>query len=1038
MFKRSMLIGLIVLIATSLIPLSIIHTRMQQESDLQVRKGVLDLTTWDYTRQPRIKLDGEWEFYWHRLLTPADFQQIDQAALNTAYMKVPAGWNGKIVDGQPLPVHGFATYRMLLKHVPVGGVFALEKKNIRFSSAVYVNGVKLFEDGVPAERAANYVPGNVPQFGLFPVQQGDVEIVIQVANFDYFNAGIPASLYFGEQVALIARQQGSVTSEFSMLAVLGVLALIYLICFATAALYRVRDYSLLGFAAICLLYIAYHGLMGERSLLRILPDMPFEIVYKAKDIISMVCLIAASWLFYKLQPKIIPLRLLQALTTILVGFAILVAVVPIRGYTALQLYVIPLYEIMLIWLLVKSIVLYIKGPPNHHLKDLLLFMAILTINLYSLDILLFAMSLKESFVLANVYLFIFNVIMVFYVVLRFFEAYRTVEGMKNQLIAVDKIKDDFLSTTSHELKTPLNAIVSITDTLIRGVEGPVTAQQAHNLSIIMGSGRRLTHMVNELLDYAKLKHGDIVLHPGSVNLRETADSVLRMHAFLLGGKPIELFNAIPADFPAAYVDGNRLMQILHNLVGNAIKFTEHGVIEIGASLAPGKMNVSVRDTGIGIAPDMQKRIFQAFEQVDASETRSYEGTGLGLSITKRLVELHGGEIGVESTPGRGSVFTFTLSRKEGYLPAVVKSDLPHRAIDDKSPLADGSASVPETALYPIRIAGSSKEPILAVDDDYANLQSMINLFKLEGHPIVAVNRGQAALDELERNPGYDLVILDIMMPGMSGFETLEKIRGRFSPFELPVLMLTARNRTSDVKLAMELGANDFVGKPFEAEELLARVRSLTRLKASVRDAANAEIAFLRSQIKPHFLYNALNAIATLCINAPHKAEELTLSLSEYLRSSFDFKQLDALVPLHHELELVEAYVRIEQARFGGRLQVEYDIDADRYTRIPPLSLQPLVENAIRHGLMSRIVGGKVRISVKETPGAGIRFEVADNGKGINELVRKELLDPDQVRDRKGVGLWNISRRIKLLYGTSIQLDSTEGGGTTVSFTVPPT
>jgi len=1031
-----MLIGLILLIFSSLIPLSMLLTHIQQENNLQVRKGIMDLAAWDYTRQPRIKLDGEWEFYWQRLLTPADFQNNERNLLNTAYMKVPARWNGKVVDGQLLPAHGFATYRMLLKHVPVGGVFALEKKNIRFSSVVYVNGLRLLEDGAPADSAVNYKPGNVPQLGLFPVQQGDVEIIIQVANFDYFNAGIPASLYFGEQTALIAYQQGSMTSEFSMLAVLGVLALIYLICFATAALYRVKDYSLLGFAAICLLYIAYHGLMGERSLLRILPDMPFDVVYRAKDIISMVCLIAASWLFYTLQPKIIPVRLLQALTAILVGFAILVAASPIRGYTTFQLYVIPLYEIMLIWLLVKSIALYIKGPPNHRLKDLLLFMAILTINLYSLDILLFATSIKENFIIANVYLFIFNVIMVFYVVLRFFEAYRTVEEMKNQLIAVDKIKDDFLSTTSHELKTPLNAIVSITDTLIRGVEGPVTARQAHNLSIIMGSGRRLSHMVNELLDYAKLKHGDIVLHPGSVNLRETADSVLRMHEFLLGGKPIELVNAIPVDFPAAYADGNRLIQILHNLVGNAIKFTERGAIEIDASLTPDKMSIIVRDTGIGIEQDMQQQIFQAFEQADASDTRNYEGTGLGLSITKRLVELHGGEIAVEAVSGGGSVFTFTLPRKEGVLPAVVKPDFPHQALDGNPPLPDGSAPARVSAVYPLRVAEGGNEPILVVDDDYANLQSMINLFKLEGHPIVAVNRGQAALDELERNPGYDLVILDIMMPGMSGFETLEKIRGRFTPFELPVLMLTARNRTSDVKQAMELGANDFVGKPFEAEELLARVRSLTRLKTSVRDAANAEIAFLRSQIKPHFLYNALNAIATLCINAPHKAEELTLSLSEYLRSSFDFKQLDALVPLSHELELVEAYVRIEQARFGGRLQVEYEIDADRNVRIPPLSLQPLVENAIRHGLMSRLVGGKVRISAKELPGAGIRFEVADNGKGINEYVRKELLDPDQVRDRKGVGLWNINRRIKLLYGTSIQLDSIEGVGTTVSFTVP--
>lgn len=200
------------------------------------------------------------------------------------------------------------------------------------------------------------------------------------------------------------------------------------------------------------------------------------------------------------------------------------------------------------------------------------------------------------------------------------------------------------------------------------------------------------------------------------------------------------------------------------------------------------------------------------------------------------------------------------------------------------------------------------------------------------------------------------------------------------------------------------------------------------------EAKDAEIAFLRSQINPHFLYNALNSIAALCIDEPQKAEEMTLDLSQYLRSSFDFKRLDTLTTIENELELVKAYINIEKARFGDRLDVEYHVDANLDIRIPPLILQPLVENAIRHGLMSNLRGGTVKISVKKQADAVVRFAVEDNGCGMSEKNREELLKQDA--DRKGVGLWNISRRIKLLYGSSIRIESKEGIGTMVFFDIP--
>lgn len=1027
MLKRTLLIYFIAIISIATIPLSLIIDKDQHANRIHVQQGSMDLSKWDYKQQKIIKLDGKWEFYWNKLLTSEYFKgaSADKPA-PSAWMEVPSKWNGKVVDGQILPAFGSATYRMVLKNLPTNGVFAIKKTNIRFSSAIYVNGQLLMEDGKPANGTADYQSGNIPQIGLFSAEKGDVEIIIQVSNYEYVNAGIPVSISFGGEAAMLENQQKSTAREFSTVAILGALSLIFVICFVAAAAYNKKDYSLLLFAITCLLLAIYNGLIGERSLLLFFPNLSFVVLYKVKDICAVAFFCVLAIFFYQMYKSIISLRFALAVTIILGSYILLVVLLPIRVYTIFSPFVIVVYELILIWMLYRVALLYIRSVEVNRIKSLLLFLAVLAINLYSVDVTLFAISMKENLWLGQFYIVAFNIIMIVLIVLRFFEAYHTIDEMKNQLIGLDKIKDEFLSNTSHELKTPLNAIVNITATILNGVEGPVTDRQAQNLAIVLGSGRRLTYMVNELLDYSKMKHGDITLYKSTLDLKAVVDSVIGIHSFLLGEKSIRLVNSISPEFPSVHADGNRLIQILHNLVDNAIKFTEQGEIHISARLIYEWIEVRVADTGIGISKDMQDRIFLAYEQVNETEIHNSGGTGLGLSITKKLVELHGGNIKVESVVGKGSVLTFTLprwnSRSIEITGSVMDQTLPYREI--LSPRNE----------YPVYIKGVIDEPILVVDDDFANLQTMINLFKLEGYSIVVVNRGQLALDVLATNTEFFLVVLDITMPDISGYEVLKKIRERFTPFELPVLMLTAKNRMTDMRMSMDNGANDYVGKPFEAEELMARVKSLTRLRASVKKAKDAEIAFLRSQIKPHFLYNALNSIAALCLEAPEQAEELTLELSQYLRSSFDFKQLDSLTTLESELELVNAYVNIEKVRFGARLQVEYEVSANTDNRIPPLILQPLVENAIRHGLMSNLRGGLVKISVLELDTSELSFVVEDNGCGMTEQRLEEIMKSDV--DKRGVGLWNISQRIKLLYGKSIRIQSVEGKGTQISFDIP--
>ncbi|WNS41497.1 ATP-binding protein [Paenibacillus sp. MMS20-IR301] len=1026
MRRRAILICLISLICCSLIPLSIVLNKDHGTQGIQAHGGVMDLASWNPEKNKRIKLDGEWEFYWNRLLLPADLKAANKPQ-PFIWINVPSPWNGKLVEGKPIPAFGSATYRIVLKNAPANGVYAIKKTNIRFSSAIFVNGHKLFEDGRPASNLAAYTPGNKPQIGYFTVD-GDVEIIIQVANFDYVNGGIPVSLYFGEQSAMMEHQQKSVAREFSMLAILSTLAMVCLICYLVAAFYRKRDITLLLYSLICFLYALYHGLVGERPLLLFMPGVPFEVIYKFKDVLSILCFILLTFLFNQMSRSLVALKQAWLVTVVLGGFVMLSVILPIRTYTEFSTFIGVCYEALLVILLWRAAMFHIRGTAANGLKSLLLFLITLTLNLYSVDALLLGMSIKEDLILAQFYMVVFNLVVIFLIILWFFEAYNAMDKMHTRLIDLDRLKDDFLSTTSHELKTPLNAIVSITDTLLKGAEGPLTDNQNRNLAIVMGSGRRLTLLVNELLDYSKMKHGDLKLHPSSVDLRAVTDSVLRVHLFLLGGKAISFENRIPDDFPPVRADSNRLIQILHNLLSNAVQYSDSGTVSIEAEVRRGWATISVRDTGWGIPYHMLETIFEDFEQAVRPADQPSGGTGLGLSITRRLVELHGGTIYADSKSGQGSVIHFTLPLAD---PGDKRRSSTEHPWEKSLPQARAGLLNP---VYPQVIAGDRDEWILVVDDDYANLQAMASLLSLAGYSIVAVHRGQLALDELTRRADFLLVILDIAMPDMAGYEVLERIRGHYSPFELPVLMLTARNKTSEIQLAMERGANDYVEKPFEAEELLARIQSLIQLKVAVKEARENEIAFLRAQINPHFLYNALNAIAELCVEEPLQAENLTLQLSHYLRASFDFKQLASLTTLEKELKLVKAYVYIEQARFGDRLKVDYDIQVDTAVLIPPLMLQPLVENAIRHGLMAGYRLGLVRLSAIRLENGELRFAIEDNGQGISPELLEDLQRADM--DKKGVGLWNIRQRCKLLYGRELQIESIVGKGTRVWFDLP--
>lgn len=397
------------------------------------------------------------------------------------------------------------------------------------------------------------------------------------------------------------------------------------------------------------------------------------------------------------------------------------------------------------------------------------------------------------------------------------ESFKMLESQNEDLKHLDQLKNEFLANTSHELRTPLNGIIGIAESLIDGATGKLSPATENNLSLIAASGRRLSNLVNDILDFSKLRHNNLELRLQSVDLRAITNIVLTLSQPLAAQKGLQLINAISPELPPVEADENRLQQILHNLVGNAIKFTPSGQVEV--SVAPEKKDylaITIADTGIGIPEDKFDRIFQSFEQAEGSTAREYGGTGLGLTITKQLVELHRGEIRVESQFGKGSKFTFTLPIFQGQAEskpevAIIKDFQPLEIVSTNN----GTSPTNQEKLF----------KVLIVDDEPINRQVLVNNLSLYNYAITEASNGQEALEVIEQGFIPDLILLDLMMPRMTGYEVCQKIRDRFPAYELPIVMLTAKNQVADIVEGFESGANDYLAKPIQKQEMLARIRT---------------------------------------------------------------------------------------------------------------------------------------------------------------------------------------------------------------------
>lgn len=981
---------------------------IQPHSAPSAEGGMLDLTDWRFEEQGVVALDGEWEFYPNELLDPED---VAAGRGTPHWIRVPGNWNGQMDH------LGTATYRLRINIADGSPTYGLKTSSIQIANRVYINGQEVGSAGVPADGEAAYEALNWPYVCYFPLHAGWNELIVQVANFELLaGGGINESIYLGDAEHITKLRTTAMSHDWIVFTAFLIMGLYFI------GLYTQRkgDFFLIVFGVICVLTAFYSSTRGDRVLFSLFGPVPFWLYLRIQ--IASAIGAGMGFLLYVYtafrpycSPWLVRIGLIfgALLTVATLGFII-------QLNTELFRMIITFYAT---FPLLYAVYVFVLAAFHKVEGSLYLIIAAVALNAHAI--------VQNS----NVYFgvpvykvmpfepFLFLLMLSLLMSLRFSNAFYKIEELSVQLLRADKLKDEFLARTSHEFKSPLHGVINIARSMLEDRAQPLSGEQRERLSLISSIAGRLSQLVYDVLDLSKLKQGELVVQPTPIDVRTAVDVNLRIYSYLSADRNIRLENRVPEQLPYALADESRFSQIVGNLLDNAIKHTENGSIIVSAEVRGDKIEISVQDTGEGIEEQALPSIFEPFQSMNTSMV--HRGVGLGLPIVKQLVELQDGEMAVTTVKGEGTTFTFTLpAAADGRNP---KAHHPDFDPDIKKP--DYSFATP----YVMNQKGD--HTILLVDDNFSNLKILIDALQPLSYNLIAVKNGREALAQIDPPHEIDLVVLDLMMPGMSGYEVCQQIRKKHTMLELPVLMVTAAIQPDDKVAAFEAGANDFLTKPFDLSELKARIQSLLVMKESFGKAVDLEVAFLQSQIKPHFLFNVLNTIVATSYTNVEETRKLTADLADYLRGSFQFSNVAKRVPFLEELHLIRTFVEIEQARFKERIQVEFDIEESMYDiEIPPLLLQPLVENAIRHGIGERPEGGKVKISaVKEQH--QYCFVIEDDGVGIESGRLGELLDTSR-NGRNGVGMLNINKRLKFEYGTELEVKSELDKGTKVTVRIP--
>lgn len=747
-------------------------------------KAVVDLRHTDLGRQT-VDISGEWGFYWRKLLTPHTPGHTPDA-----YVDFPKLWNHTQLNGAALPNIGYASYTVTLLMPKNSGPLALDIPDTYTSYRLFLNNELFAYSGSPDSTEEKAVP-KWQEKTIEIIHPADtIHLILQVANFWHSKGGPYKPILIGNKDRLFYERDKDSAFDLVLTGCLFMGGLFFFGLF----LFGRHDKSILYFALFCMVYS--YRLVGARSyvLHTIFPDIPWTITTHIEYLSLFVSLV-----FFSLYTKhLYPEDCNKYINGIQIGAGLVLSVIVIIFPPAVFTRLINPFLVVMFLVIANAFYVYIKAMRNKRLgagfallSTCVVLMVFVAINLQYFGI----VAPQKGILFAGYMSFFFLQSLVL--------SYRFAFVLKKAKEDAEqglKAKNEFLSTMSHEIRTPLNSILGMTHLILR--DNP-RSEQKEQLNVLLFSANNLLAIVNDILDYNKIEAGKVNFEMIDMDISNVAKNIISGLKSVAEEKGIEMRLQIdPALQNKVIGDPTRMGQVITNLVNNAIKFTRKGYVLLDIRVerqdkTSVSLKISVEDTGIGIAQEKQKLIFEQFTQADASTSRNFGGTGLGLAICKKLLELQGTTLHLVSEQGKGSLFYFTQSFSK-----VIQEEKKPALSEDKAPSEE---SKPLQGI-----------PILLVEDNEVNILVAKTFLERWGASIDVAINGQEALNMLDVNK-HKLILMDMHMPVMDGYEATRRMRE--NGVKIPIIALTASLPREVSERINEIGVDEIVVKPFVPDDL---------------------------------------------------------------------------------------------------------------------------------------------------------------------------------------------------------------------------